>query len=113
MKTDYESLKIEIDGHVLIATLCRPEVLNRVDEPAHVDLITLFNELRFQEEHDIRAIVLASTGKVFSAGGDLNVALKLNKDAKAAARVNRPPALQSMAGARGHPFPPSALASSG
>jgi enoyl-CoA hydratase len=88
MKTDYESLKIEIDGHVMIATLNRPEVLNRVDEPAHVDLITLFNELRFQEEYDIRAIVLASTGKVFSAGGDLNIALKLNKDAKAAARVN-------------------------
>lgn len=88
MKTDYESLKIEIEGHVLIVTLNRPDVLNRVDEAAHVDLIHLFNELRFQEDHDIRAMVLASTGKAFSAGGDLNVALKLNKDAKAAARVN-------------------------
>jgi enoyl-CoA hydratase len=64
-------LSIERDGAVAVITLTRPELMNRIDAPAHVQLTREF--LALAGQRDVRAIVLGSTGKVFSAGGDFRL----------------------------------------
>jgi enoyl-CoA hydratase len=69
--TAQHALELDRDGAVATLTLARPELMNRIDGPAHVDLIALLRGLA--DDHDVRAVVLASTGKVFSAGGDFEL----------------------------------------
>ena len=72
----YSTLKLECEGHVAEMTLTRPDILNRLDDAAHVELLRVLAHLR--EQPDIRAVVFASTGRAFSAGGDLNEIFRLN-----------------------------------
>jgi enoyl-CoA hydratase len=72
----YSTLKLECEGHVAEMTLTRPDILNRLDDTAHVELLRVLAHLR--ELPDIRAVVFASTGRAFSAGGDLNEIFRLN-----------------------------------
>jgi enoyl-CoA hydratase len=65
------SLELTRDGAVATLTLSRPELMNRIDHQAHVDLIRELSALA--EDREVRAVVLASTGKVFSAGGDFEL----------------------------------------
>jgi enoyl-CoA hydratase len=67
------------EGHILTITLCRPELLNRLDGLAHDELIEILESMNARQ--GIRCIVLASTGKAFSAGGDLNEVFILHEDA--------------------------------
>jgi enoyl-CoA hydratase len=65
----YECIRVERDGHLLLATLDHPASdLNAVDERLHHELTRLFGDLR--REREARAIVLAASGRAFSAGGD-------------------------------------------
>ena len=73
-----ESLSIEYVGNVAHLTLTRPEVFNRVDREVHDDLMAALETVR--RRTDIRAMVFASTGKVFSAGGDFDFMLELHDD---------------------------------
>jgi enoyl-CoA hydratase len=82
---EYDALKIETTDHVCEITFTRPEVHNRIDETLHKDLIKVFEELRDSET--IRSVVLASTGKTFSAGGDLNEVFLMQKDYGKRARM--------------------------
>jgi enoyl-CoA hydratase len=82
---EYDALKIETANHVCEITFTRPEVHNRIDETLHKDLIKVFEELRDSET--IRSVVLASTGKTFSAGGDLNEVFLMQKDYLKRARM--------------------------
>ena len=63
-----DSLSLTVDGHVAEITLTRPDLLNGFDFVLHRDFTEVLLELRGLT--DVRAIVLASTGTVFSAGGD-------------------------------------------
>jgi enoyl-CoA hydratase len=54
-----------------VVRLNRPHLLNRVDAVMHRELAAVLGDLGRDEE--IRAVVLASTGQVFSAGGDLDL----------------------------------------
>lgn len=66
---DFEYLRFERDGHVLVVTIDRPgDDLNRVDERLHHELTALFGRLR--RERLARAVLLTGTGRAFSAGGD-------------------------------------------
>ncbi len=65
------ALALRIDGHVAEVTLTRPELYNRFDDELHVELTAVLDSLRRDEK--VRAVVLASTGKVFSAGGDFDL----------------------------------------
>jgi enoyl-CoA hydratase len=67
----YESLATAREDRVAIVRLNRPHLLNRVDAVMHRELAAVFGELAETEE--IRAVVLASTGQAFSAGGDLEL----------------------------------------
>ena len=75
-----DTLAISYNGAVAELTLTRPDVLNRFDAALHADFIEALAELR--HHHDVRAVVLASTGKVFSAGGDFELMQALHDDAR-------------------------------
>ena len=60
----------QIDGRVGIITLNNPEKHNAFDDALIADLT---GELKsFDENGDVRVVVLSAAGKSFSAGGDLN-----------------------------------------
>ena len=72
------TLTIERDGAVATITLTRPELLNRFDSALHADFTAAIGELA--ADADVRAVVLASTGKVFSAGGDFELMREAHDD---------------------------------
>ncbi|MGH2728030.1 MAG: enoyl-CoA hydratase/isomerase family protein, partial [Actinomycetota bacterium] len=67
----FNTLAIAQRDSVAEITLTRPDVLNRFDDPLHREFTTALQSLR--GDRDLRAVVLASTGKVFSAGGDFEL----------------------------------------
>jgi enoyl-CoA hydratase len=73
-----DTLAISYDGPVAEITLTRPDVLNRFDAALHTDFIEALHEVG--DRRDVRSIVLASTGKVFSAGGDFELMQALHDD---------------------------------
>jgi enoyl-CoA hydratase len=65
----YEAIRFERIGDVLLVTLANPRnPLNAVDGEMHAELMRLFADLR--AEREARAVVLAGSGRAFSAGGD-------------------------------------------
>ncbi len=78
MPDAYECLTIERRDHVAVLTLTRPALLNRFDEALHVEFPRAIRAI--QADPQVRAVVLASTGKVFSAGGDFAWMRELNAD---------------------------------
>ena len=72
------TLSFEVDGHVGEIRLTRPELLNRFDEDVHHEFTEALKQMRAAPE--VRAVVLGSTGKVFSAGGDFDFIRKANDD---------------------------------
>jgi enoyl-CoA hydratase len=67
---NFETLSIVQDGPLARLTLTRPELLNRLDEPAHHELIRAFRLLNHRP--GTRAVLWTAEGKHFSAGGDLS-----------------------------------------
>ena len=65
----YRNLLTEIDRGVGIVTLNRPDRHNAFDDVTIVELIHAFGV--FEDDPAVRAIVVSSTGKSFSAGADL------------------------------------------
>ena len=65
-----ETISLERDGHVLIATIDHPDsAMNAVDGRLHHDFGELFRLLK--QEGEARAVVLTGSGRAFSAGGDM------------------------------------------
>jgi len=75
---EFNAMTVAEADRICTVTLNRPDVLNRIDEAAHRDFITLFRWL--EERTDVGCVVLASTGKHFSAGGDLNEIFNIQAD---------------------------------
>ena len=70
MKTDYEFLKTEIDGHILTVTINRPERMNALHPPAHAGLDEVWNE--FDKDENLWVGIVTGEGdRAFSAGNDL------------------------------------------
>lgn len=63
---------------VVEVELCRPELLNRFDMTLHRELGATLDELG--ADPDVRVVLLSSTGRVFSAGGDTGVMLEAAGD---------------------------------
>lgn len=72
----YEGFDITVDGYVAELTFNRPEVFNRFDALMHREFTRALEVLR--RDTELRAVVLASTGKVFSAGGDFDYMLDMH-----------------------------------
>lgn len=68
--TNPSTLKIERRGPAAWIWMDRPQVHNAFDEALIAELTAAF--LQLDAEVDVRVIVLAGTGKSFSAGADLN-----------------------------------------
>ena len=76
--TGYEAVEVNRDGAIGRLTLCRPYLQNRFDEELLAELAGALDE--FAGDDTIRAVVFASTGKHFSAGGDTASMLSANTD---------------------------------
>lgn len=81
----YKSLRYEVDGHVALLTLNRPDSLNAIDDDMHHDLLQVL--LRMRDDTSIRSVLFAAEGKAFSAGGDLNEVLTLQADSAKRTRM--------------------------
>jgi enoyl-CoA hydratase len=67
----YDTLELTMSGGVAEIRLIRPEVLNRFDELLHKEFVEAVSAVG--GDVSVRAILLTSTGKVFSAGGDFDL----------------------------------------
>ena len=67
--SEYQSIMTEVDGSVGILTLNKPKRHNAFDEQLIAEITVGLQELESDER--VRAVVLSSTGKSFSAGADL------------------------------------------
>ena len=68
---NYETLKVEQRGHVLLVTLNRPQVLNAINTQMGHDLLGLWTDLTV-DPGETRCVVLTGSGeKAFCAGADL------------------------------------------
>jgi enoyl-CoA hydratase len=80
-----DALTLRTDGHVAEITLTRPELHNRFDDQLHVQLTQVLDSVRRDDK--VRAVVLASTGKTFSAGGDFEIMRAANADVTTRLRI--------------------------
>jgi crotonobetainyl-CoA hydratase len=69
---DYQFCKVERDRRLSIVTLNRPEVMNALHAPAHVELAEVFDNFAADPEQWV-AIVTGAGERAFSAGNDLKV----------------------------------------
>jgi len=70
--TEYKFCKVEREDHLTIVSLNRPEVMNALHAPAHVELNDVFNT--FANDPDQWVAIITGVGeRAFSAGNDLKV----------------------------------------
>ena len=62
----YECILTEVDGNVGIITLNRPDALNALNSELTAELALALDT--FEDDDDIRAIVLTGNEKAFAAG---------------------------------------------
>lgn len=66
----HQTLTVEIADHVAEVTLNRPDALNTMNRAFWQEMVDVFDAL--DERGDVRCVVIASTGRHFTAGLDLN-----------------------------------------
>ncbi|MEO0499068.1 MAG: crotonase/enoyl-CoA hydratase family protein [Pseudomonadota bacterium] len=81
---ELETLSLASENHIARVTLTRGPALNTMTPQFWEDMITAFEAI--EADGSIRAVVLASTGKHFTAGLDLNSAGSLHGDEEDPAR---------------------------
>src|SRR6185312_13725221 len=70
--------KVEIDGHLMIVTINRPEVYNALHPIANQELSDIFD--RFHEDPELWVAIVTGAGdKAFSAGNDLKYSAEYRK----------------------------------
>lgn len=79
MSGSYESLAVHESKSVVEITLNRPDVLNRFDAVLETELATALRDVATADH--VRVVILLAAGRVFSAGGDFDLMLKVNGDA--------------------------------
>jgi enoyl-CoA hydratase/carnithine racemase len=65
----YENIRFETEGNIALITLNRPQRRNALSLALMQELIDCLGTLGGQR--DLRAVILAAAGKVFSSGHDL------------------------------------------
>ncbi|MFC3711736.1 crotonase/enoyl-CoA hydratase family protein [Sphingoaurantiacus capsulatus] len=73
---ELETLRLDVAGHIARVTLNRPQALNAMNAAFWTDMIEVFDAI--DADGSVRAVVLASTGKHFTAGLDLKWAAQGN-----------------------------------
>ncbi len=62
------ALTVSVADGVAVIEMCRPELRNRIDDQLNNELEVAFTAAAIDDH--VRVVVLTSTGRVFSAGGD-------------------------------------------
>ncbi len=65
----YQTIRYEVEDHILTLTLNRPEAMNSFTLTMHQELVDAFNQA--SEDDDVRVVVVTGAGKAFCAGMDL------------------------------------------
>jgi enoyl-CoA hydratase len=81
----YAGLDVAIRENIGTVTLNRPEILNRIDAALHVELTRCFTDLSSLDT--MRAVILTSTGKAFSAGGDTSLMYEAHRSLTSRLRI--------------------------
>ena len=68
--TKYESLLLEVEDNLAVITLNRPSRRNALSLDLMLELIDCLEQIG--KDHNVRAVILAAAGKVFSSGHDLS-----------------------------------------
>ena len=76
--SEYHTVRYAIDGRGAIVTICRPDAMNSFNTELRQELASALKEAA--DDAAIRAVVLTSEGRTFSAGADLN---EINEDIEA------------------------------
>ena len=74
----FEHVQFEVEDHVGVITLNRPEAANAQSQKVLIELDQAWNAA--DENRDVKVIVLRSTGKHFSAGHDMSGSQKSTLD---------------------------------
>src|SRR5215470_5790113 len=69
MESSYKHLLIDSQDGILVVTMNRPERRNALSAGLMRELIDCFDSV--ESDSEIRAVILAASGPVFSAGHDL------------------------------------------
>lgn len=77
-KMDLATLDYRVEGPIAEVTMCRPAELNTMNKAFWTELVTVFKAI--DANPAIRAVVVASSGKHFTAGLDLGWAAATNDD---------------------------------
>ncbi len=70
--SEYQFCRVEREGRLTLVTLNRPEVMNALHAPAHVELAQIFDGFASDPEQ-WAAIITGAGERAFSAGNDLKV----------------------------------------
>ena len=95
---NFETLRYEVDQHILTLTLNRPDQLNAFNGPMMNELIAAFDVA--DADDDVRAIIVTGAGRAFCAGADLSAGAKTFDYA---ARADKPEKQGTPTGADGQP----------
>src|SRR5262249_42662425 len=63
---------------VLRITLNKPDRLNAIDQPTHLELAEIWRDV--DSDPDTAAVIVTGAGRAFSAGGDLEMASGIAED---------------------------------
>ncbi len=67
---DYHTIKVELDDHVAVMTLNRPDQLNTFSSEMGQEWNLAFKG--FEEDDSVRVIIVTGAGKAFCAGADMS-----------------------------------------
>lgn len=73
-----DELDVTSEGDLRIVTMRRPGALNAVNKALHRALAVVWDQLA--DDAEARAVVITGEGRGFSAGGDMDWFLELNRD---------------------------------
>src|SRR5436190_16397829 len=78
MPGEFTSITYVEQGEIATLTLNRPDVLNSMDEVMTGEIVAVIERLR--RPGKVRALVICSTGRCFSAGGNFDEINRLIED---------------------------------
>ncbi|MCW2737961.1 enoyl-CoA hydratase/isomerase family protein [Nocardioides sp.] len=79
---NYEGLEVEVDQRgVALVTIRGRDKVNSLDERDHLELAEVWHDL--DREPEVRVIVVTGQGTIFSAGGNLDMELRIAGDYEA------------------------------
>ena len=67
----YETITVDVDNHVSLITLNRPDAMNALNDQLLTELASAMTDAQANEK--VRCIVLTGSEKAFAAGADISM----------------------------------------